>query len=70
MKFIEVTQSRTVFSEIRKVLLSVDKIIFVSEVVDKNGGTYIECVGGYEENGIKVIETYEEVKELIKENAE
>ena len=70
MKFIEVTKEGTVFSEDRKVLLSVDKIIFILEAVDKDGGTYIEYVGGYEENGIKVIETYEEVKELIKESAE
>ncbi|WKK68317.1 hypothetical protein [Brochothrix thermosphacta] len=67
MKFIEVTKARTTFWEEHMFFLSVDKIIFILEAEGKDGGTYIEYVGGYEENGIKVIETYEEVKELIKE---
>lgn len=70
MKFIEVTKARTAFLEERKFFLSVDKIIFILKAEYKDGGTYIEYVGGYEENGVKVIESYEELKQLIKEATE
>ena len=64
MKFIEVTIAKTPHCEECKILLSVDKIIFILE--SENGGTYIEYIGGYEENGIRVIESYKEVERLIK----